>query len=252
MQKILSCNKSNDDGAYRTFGGEIHVSLLSVIVPTLNAAHYLQATLQAAHAPDLVAEHLVVDCGSEDKTRTLADRMGAKVLIAEKGRGQQLIAGADAAKREWLLFLHADTVLQPGWVEEVQAFIIASESRQCAATFSFALDDSTLAARRLEALVAWRSRQLSLPYGDQGLLISRSFYDAIDGYKPIPLFEDVDIVRRIGRDRLSILETKVVTSAAKFRKSGYLRRSTHNLICLALYYFGIPPAEIARFYGRKA
>ena len=84
--------------------------------------------------------------------------MGAKVLIAEKGRGQQLVAGADAAKREWLLFLHADTVLKPGWVEEVQAFIIASESRQCAATFSFALDDSTLAARRLEALVAWRSR----------------------------------------------------------------------------------------------
>ena len=66
------------------------------------------------------------------------------------------------------------------------------------------------------------------------------------------VIKDVDIVRRIGRDRLSILETKVVTSAAKYRKSGYLRRSTHNLICLALYYFGISPAAIARFYGRKA
>jgi len=117
-----------------------------------------------------------------------------------------------------------------------------------AAAFRFALDDPAPAARRLEALVAWRCRALGLPYGDQGLLLSRALHDAVGGYRPLPLMEDVDLVRRIGRRRVVILDAAAVTSAVRFRAGGYLRRSARNLACLALYLAGMPPPLIARLY----
>ena len=105
------------------------------------------------------------------------------------------------------------------------------------------------AARRLERLVAWRCRRLALPYGDQGLLLSRQLYDAFGGFRALPLMEDVDLVRRIGRARLLLIDHEVMTSAARYRRDGYLARSLRNLCCLGLYYLGLPPRLIARLYA---
>jgi rSAM/selenodomain-associated transferase 2 len=217
-------------------------------MPTLNAAHRVARALEAVNRPPTVVEMLVVDGGSQDDTLSIASAAGAKIVTSSTGRGAQLAAGAAAAQGDWLLFLHADTVLDPGWAEEASLFIESSGPSQ-AAVFRFALDDESAAAARLEAMVAWRCRALTLPYGDQGLLISRQLYDALGGYRPIPLFEDVDMIRRVGRDRLTLLETRAVTSAARYQKSGYLRRSIRNLFCMALFHVGIPPHVIARFYG---
>jgi hypothetical protein len=117
-----------------------------------------------------------------------------------------------------------------------------------AAYFRFRLDDGAPQARRLERMVAWRSRALGLPYGDQGLLISRTFYGALGGFRDMPLLEDVDLVRRIGRHRLMGLSSAAITSAEKFRRDGYWRRSARNLTCLALYFAGVSPARIKRIY----
>ena len=190
----------------------------------------------------------MVDGGSEDDTASVAAGVGAKIVKSSKGRGTQLVAGAAAAKGNWLLFLHADTVLDPGWAEEASRFIEKS-GPAVAAVFRFALDDRSAPAARLEAMVAWRCRVMALPYGDQGLLLSRQLYDAVGGYRTIPLFEDVDLIRCIGRDRLTLLETRAVTSAARYRQSGYFRRPMRNLFCMALYRLGIPPHLIARIYG---
>tara|TARA_B100000315_G_C14429259_1_gene519364 strand:- start:395 stop:883 length:489 start_codon:yes stop_codon:yes gene_type:complete len=162
-----------------------------------------------------------------------------------------LAAGARATSAEWLLFVHADTRLGAGWANEAAAFMNTGSTatgNEAAAAFHFALDDADPAARRLEAAVAWRCRVLGLPYGDQGLLLSREFYDRLGGFRPWPLMEDVDLVRRIGRRRLRLLESLALTSAARYRH-GYLRRSARNLSCLGLYFLGLPPTWLARLYG---
>ena len=217
-------------------------------MPTVDAAHRVARALAAVNRPPMVVERLVVDGGSRDETLPIAEAAGAKIVKSPKGRGIQLAAGAAEATGDWFLFLHADTVLDPGWEDEACRFI-ANAGPTGAAVFRFALDDRSAAAARLEAMVAWRCRALALPYGDQGLLISRQLYEALGGYKPIPLYEDVDIIRRVGRNRLTPLETRAVTSAARYRQSGYFRRPVRNLTCLALYRLGIPPHMLARIYG---
>jgi hypothetical protein len=139
-------------------------------------------------------------------------------------------------------------VLAADWQAAVQHFWAEPDSETRAAVFRFALDDAAPAARHLEAMVAWRCRYLALPYGDQGLLISRRLYDALGGFHPLPLYEDVDMIRRIGRRRLAFLPVGAVTSAARYREGGYIRRPLRNLACLGLYFAGLPPRFIRRLY----
>ena len=223
---------------------------LSIVIPTLNAARTLPATLPALAVPgaERRCEILVVDGGSSDGTAAIAEDHGARVVVSAPGRGTQLSEGARRAGGRWLLFLHADTVPGRSWADAVFRHCGDPANSERAATFRFALDDGSRAARRLEAVVAWRTAALGLPYGDQGLLISRGFYDSLGGFRPLPLMEDVDIVRRIGRRRLDVLDVAAVTSAVRYRRAGYLRRSGRNLICLGLYFLGVPPGAIARLY----
>jgi len=222
--------------------------MISVVIPALQSAHSLPATLACLSGRRLVREVIVVDGGSTDDTADLATKAGARVIRAPRGRGMQLAAGAAAATGEWLLFLHADTVLARGWSGEARAFIEDPGHARAAAVFRFVLDDDAPAAQRWARMVDWRTRRLGLPYGDQGLLISKAYYTELGGFRPMTLMEDVDMVRRIGRDRLVVLEADAVTSAVRYRKAGYLRRSLRNLVCLSLYFLGVPPERIERIY----
>jgi hypothetical protein len=101
----------------------------------------------------------------------------------------------------------------------------------------------------LERIVAWRCRVLALPYGDQGLLIARNLYRAVGGFAPLPLMEDVDLVRRLGRRRLTRIGARCISSPARYRREGYWCRPLRNLLCLSLYFAGLPSDRIARLYG---
>src|SRR5262249_34903137 len=145
-----------------------------------------------------------------------------------------------------------DTILAPGWAEEAQSFIERVEAGKRppgAASFRFALDDDGFMPRFVEFLVGLRCTLLALPYGDQGLLISRALYTKLGGFKPLPLMEDVDLVRRLKRRQLAMLKSNAVTSGERYRNDGYLARSCRNLFCITLYYLWVPPRVLARIYG---
>ncbi len=230
-------------------------AMISVIIPTLNAERTLAHTLTAlvpAVVDGIVQEAILVDGGSTDDTRAIAEAAGTHLVVAPAGRGSQLEAGASHAKGDWLLFLHADTVLEPGWAEEAQSFMERVESGrrgQAAAAFCFALDDDGFMPRFVEWLVGVRCRLLALPHGDQGLLISRNLYNRLGGFRPLPLMEDVDLVRRLRRRELVILQSRAVTSGERYRREGYLARSLRNLGCVLLYYLRVPSRVLARLYG---
>jgi glycosyltransferase involved in cell wall biosynthesis len=214
--------------------------VLSVVVPALNAERGVAAAIRSVAG---AAEVVVVDGGSSDGTVAAAKAAGARVIGAPRGRGTQIAAGLAAASCDWRLVLHADTALSPGW----QAALHGDPGR--AGYFRFRLDSPDPRARRLERAVAWRCRTLGLPYGDQGLVIHRSLLESVGGMRALPLMEDVDLVRRIGRRRLVALDADALTSAEKWERDGYLRRSARNLACLALWFAGVPPAAIRRVYA---
>jgi rSAM/selenodomain-associated transferase 2 len=219
--------------------------VLSVVIPTLDAAEHLPATLAALRGvPD---EVVVADGGSADGTPEIAERLGARVVSAPRGRGVQFAAGVAATRGDWLLLLHADTRLEAAWPDAARDVMAAHPDR--AGYFCFALDIDDRRARRLERLVAWRCRRFALPYGDQGLLLSRKLLDGVGGVRPLPLMEDVDLVRRIGRRRLIGLDAAAITSATRWQRDGWYLRSLRNLGCLTLYRMGVPPRLLARIYS---
>ena len=229
-----------------TVKNEIRTDALdvTVVIPVLNASPTLAGTV-AAVGP--VRGLVVVDGGSRDDTPALSQLLCARVLTAPSGRGPQIAAGVAAAGPGWMLILHADTRLAAGWRDAARAHMAEGPDR--AACFRFALDGDEPAARRLERMVAWRCRVLALPYGDQGLLIHTDLLRAVGGVRPLPLMEDVDLVRRLGRHRLAFLTPSAITSAEKWRRDGWWRRSARNLFCLSLWFLGVPPRLIAKVYG---
>jgi rSAM/selenodomain-associated transferase 2 len=229
--------------------------MIAVIIPARNDQHTLAATLRAlvASAVDgIVRQVIVVDGGSTDRTTEVADQAGADVIVSAPGRGGQLAQGAALARFPWLLFLNADTVLEDGWERSATAFmrrVDTGERAMAAGAFTFRLDDKGIAPRLLERLVHLRCKMLRMPYGDQGLLIPRQLFDAVGGYKNLPIMEDVDLARRLGRRRLAMLDANAVTSAEPYKRDGYISRSVRNQVCQMLYGTGLPLTMIARLHG---
>jgi rSAM/selenodomain-associated transferase 2 len=242
---------SEQDAGKRGSGATVP-QCLSVVIPTLNAAQELPVSLAAlaeGREAGFLREVIVADCGSGDGTRQVAEALGARVVEAPRGRGAQLAAGAAAAAGDWLFFLHADTRPAPGWGGAVTSFIADARNQGGAGYLRFRLDDPSPPARRVETLVGWRCRRLGLPYGDQGLLLSAALYRDVGGFRPLPLMEDVDLIRRIGRRRLIELPIEATTSAARYRRDGYWARPARNLACLALYFAGVPLRLVTWLYA---
>ncbi len=221
---------------------------LSVIIPTLNAAgqvgRYAHALFEGLEA-GLIRELIISDGGSRDDIAALADGLGARLVTGAAGRGGQLARGADMAEGDWLLFLHADTALAAGWADVALSHIRRHPDQ--AACFTLRFRAPGLAARLVAGWANMRSRLFGLPYGDQGLLISRALYDAVGGYPEIPLMEDVAIARALRR-QIRVLPHVASTSAARYLAAGWLWRGTRNLWLLAHYLLGAAPDGLAQRY----
>jgi len=225
--------------------------MLSVVMPVLNPDARFREVLQMVQSElgPLGAEIIVSSAGMSAETIGWCDAAGATIIESAKGRGQQLALGARQAKHSWLLFLHADSVLPKGAGSLIAVFMLDALNDGGAAYFKLGYDDENPGIDRIARLVNWRARAWGLPYGDQGLLVSRALYEYVGGYADLPLMEDVDFVRRLGKGRLVQLEGTIVTSAERYRKGGTWLRPIRNLLCLGLYFCRVPISFIQRLYG---
>jgi glycosyltransferase involved in cell wall biosynthesis len=213
---------------------------LSVIIPTLNAAGDLPLCLESllpGLEAGLIREVIIADGGSSDATRAIAEATGARVVDAASGRGARKRAGADAARGEWMLFLHPGTALSRDWTERVDAHM--DRRPELAAAFKFKYRSDAPHARMLERRANRRTRWLSLPNGDQGLLLSRALYDEVGGYEDVPMMEDMTIVREIGKRRLVILDAEARASASDIERDGWRRRAWGDAWQLSQFLMGV-------------
>lgn len=192
---------------------------------------------------------ILSDGGSTDGSLDVAIAAGARIVSGCCGRGHQLRRGVRLANTEWLLFLHADSELDDKWLSAVTKFIQRHPKR--AGYFQMRFKAKGFAPWFCQCAVGLRSFFLKLPYGDQGLLISREHYDEMGGFSPLPLFEDVDIIRKIGRFRLGCVRSPLWTDASKYERDGYFRRGWRNIKLARRYYKGEDPADLLRVYNDK-
>jgi len=188
----------------------------------------------------VVREVIVADGGSNDDTLAIADAAGCHVVQAGKTRASQLAAGGKVARGDWILFLHPETALDPGWEVEAGNFMSrVTLEHQRAAAFRFGLAEFGAPARRREAMAALRCWLFKLPYGDQGLLIPKRLYNKLGGYREVAM-EDVDLVRRIGARRLTMLRARAVNRARTER------RAMRDIALTALHALRVPPGVMER------
>jgi rSAM/selenodomain-associated transferase 2 len=225
---------------------------LGVVIPCRQEASRLPGLLAQLHAaPELVASVVVVDGGSSDGSAALAALAGAKVLHRPANRGLQLAAGAAVLTTPWLLLLHADVRLPPGWAVAIARAIAASDpARGPAWWFELAIQGRQPALRLVEAAVAWRSRCRQLPYGDQGLLVGQALLEHAGGIRPLPLMEDLELVQRLGRfTRLRSLGVPLNVSGRRWQQRGVWQTSLENARLRRLWRQGVPAEQLAARYG---
>lgn len=221
---------------------------VSVIIPVLNDAGALARTLQSTALANAGPSVQIIVCATESDRASLEplQRQHANVrwIFSPRGRARQMNAGAAAADGRWLLFLHADTQLPSNWREAIAN--ADRDPRVSIGCFRFALDSSSLWARVIELGVRLRVAAFRLPYGDQALFVRRDDFVAEGGYADIPIMEDVDLVRRFcRRGRLLCAANPVVTSARKWERDGWIRRTARHLRLIVLYFLGVTPERLA-------
>ena len=204
------------------------MSKVSIIIPTINEANNLPLLLSDLSIIHKEGEIVIVDSGSEDKTIDLANIYGAKVYKSkEKNRGLQLDLGAKNSKGEWLIFLHADTRLTTDWFTKIK--FVLKGGKNFIYYFKFKINDKKIIYRFLEILVNFRSQYLKQPYGDQGLIIHRNNYFKNNGFRKIPLMEDVDFLSRLKNKKdLKQLNFPIFISSRKWERTNFFIQALKN------------------------
>jgi rSAM/selenodomain-associated transferase 2 len=224
---------------------------VTIVIPVLHDTAALTSLLPTLPV-DPSVQLVVVDGGAEHDSAWDALRArhpAVEWIRAPCGRGVQMNAGATRARGRWLVFLHADTRLGTGWLD----FLWSLDERRSivGGSFRFALDSRARWARWIERGVRLRVRLFDLAYGDQALFARRDVFETLKGYPEWPLMEDVDFIRRLGRQgRLEHADVPALTSARRWERDGWIRRTVENGTLILLFLAGWSPDSLARRDGR--
>ena len=219
---------------------------VSVIVPTLNEAPVLAATLARVHATR-PHELIVVDGGSSDETVHVATGLADTVLTAARGRATQMNAGAAVARGDVLAFLHADTLVPSAFVAAIEH--ACSDAHIVGGRFDVELAPSSPLLWLTGWLMNWRSRLTRSATGDQAIFVRRDVFVQLGGYADMPLMEDIDLSRRLKRaGRVACLRERVITSSRRWRAHGVVRTILLMWTLRLLYACGVGPERLARMY----
>lgn len=219
---------------------------LSIIIPTLNESRAIGATLDSLAELRGTIEFLVVDGGSDDDTVTQAERRGVRVITASRGRGSQMHAGAKEARADALWFLHADTHAPRDSVERILECL--RDPRIAGGNFMLLFDGGSRAARFLTWFYV-HIRKIGLCYGDSGFFVRRSAYEAAGGFRPYPIFEDLDLVCRLRRvGKFVRLPARIVTSSRRFERRSFTLVFLRWCLLQVLYWLGVSPVILGRLY----
>ena len=221
---------------------------VSIIIPTFNEASCIQQTLDAIARVQGNIEVIVVDGGSDDSTTEIARHAGARVIECERGRGIQMHSGASIARGQALLFLHADTILPREAVVLIENSL-AGDALTVGGNFEIRFGGESRAARFMTWLYP-RLGQLGLYYGDSGIFVRAAAYEEAGGFKPFPIFEDVDLVQRLKRKgRMKHLPIAVMTSSRRFENRRFVFTLLRWSMLQILYWLGVSPMKLGRFYS---
>lgn len=219
---------------------------ISIIIPTLNEENSIAQTLSALAQLDGSVEVVVVDGGSADETARLVRARGVKLIDSERGRGAQMAAGARAAQGTVLWFLHADTIPAPDAVKHIVESL--RDPMVVGGNFDVRFDSQQFSARWL----TWtyrRLRAVGLCYGDSAIFVRRAAYERAGGFKPLPIFEDLDFLRRLKRKGKFVhLSSTVITSGRRFERGGFVRTFMRWTTLQLLYWLGVNPRRLGAFY----
>jgi rSAM/selenodomain-associated transferase 2/rSAM/selenodomain-associated transferase 1 len=222
---------------------------ITVIIPTLNEEEHLSETLRKVDEGFNV-EAIVVDGGSMDGTRKIAEEFFPHLFECEKGRAAQQNKGALAASGEILLFLHADTLLPDGWDWIIRGTL--SDPAVAAGAFSFRIREQMRGLKFIEDTANWRSQKGGLPYGDQGLFMRKETFESAGGFPDIPIMEDYAFVRALrSHGKIVTVPQPAITSGRRWREHGVAKVTLVNKLMILGYHFGVSPQKLAAFYRRK-
>jgi rSAM/selenodomain-associated transferase 2 len=224
------------------------IPTVSVIVPTLNEEQSIGRTLEALTHAAGDTEVIVVDGGSIDATIEIARHSGARVITSARGRGIQMHTGAHAARGQMLLFLHADTTIPLSAINRITE-LLARDQLAVGGNCDIRFDGNSRAARWMTWLYP-KLEKIGLCYGDSGIFVRASVYEEIGGFKPFPIFEDVDLVSRLKRrGRMIHLPVAVVTSSRRFEKRSFALTFARWAVMQGLYWIGIKPRLLNQLYA---
>lgn len=221
--------------------------MITIIIPCLNEKtnmHKIKKNLFLFRDK----KHLVVDGESNDSSQMYYEKNNINFIKTFASRGFQQRKGAENSNTEWLFFLHADTKLSKINIIEINKFIENPENKEKVAYFHFFLREKTIGAKVVSRWANFRTKFLKLPFGDQGLLISRDFYFKLGGHSNLIVMEDLEFILKVPRKDRILLRTGILTSFRRYEKKGFILQGVIHIFCQILFLLNFNKKLIIKVY----